>query len=59
LLHKFARHQNRLRPNSTDKLFALYDQLYADFSSRRELHVYEPQAKKIDFAGEMFFNQQR
>ena len=45
--------------NSTDKLFALYDKLYEDFSRRRELHVYEPQAKKIDFAGEMFFNQQQ
>ncbi len=44
--------------NSTDKLFALYDRLYADFSSRRELHVYEPQAKKIDFAGEMLFGRQ-
>jgi len=43
--------------NSTDKLFALYDRLFTDFSRRRELHVYEPQAKKIDFAGEMFFNE--
>ena len=43
--------------HSTDKLFALYDKMYADFSRRRDLHVYEPDAKKIDFAGEMVFNQ--
>ncbi|MCY7377657.1 MAG: glycosyltransferase [Pyrinomonadaceae bacterium] len=45
--------------NSTDKLFALYDKMYADFSRRRELHVYEREAERIDFAGEMSFNQQR
>ena len=42
--------------NSTDKLFALYDKMYADFSRRRDLHIYEPEAEKIDFAGKMAFN---
>lgn len=45
--------------NSTDKLFALYDKMYEDYSRRRELHVYESEAERIDFAGEMSFNQQR
>ena len=44
--------------NSTDKLFALYDKMYEDFSRRRDLHVYQPQSGKIDFAAEMVFNQQ-
>ena len=44
--------------NSTDKLFALYDKMYEDFSRRRDLHVYQPQSDKIDFAAEMVFNQQ-
>jgi len=43
--------------NSTDKLFALYDKMYEDFSSRRDFHVYEPEAERVDFAGEMVFNQ--
>ena len=43
--------------HSTDKLFALYDKMYADFSRRRDFHVYEPEAEKINFAGEIIFDQ--
>jgi glycosyltransferase involved in cell wall biosynthesis len=38
---------------STDRLFALYDKLYGDFSRRRELYVYETEPKEINFAREL------
>jgi len=44
--------------NSTNRLFAIYDKMYEDFSRRRDRHVYEPQTEKIDFAAKMVFNQQ-
>ncbi len=42
--------------NSTDRLFALYDIIYDDFCEHRELHVYEPENKKINFAKECIFS---
>jgi len=50
------RPENKGLPERNDNCSVL---LHTDFSRRRELHVYQPQAKKIDFAGEMIFNQQR
>lgn len=44
--------------HSTDRLFALYDEMYEDFLRRHDLHVYQPQSGKIDFAEKMVFNQQ-
>ena len=41
---------------STDRLFALYDKMFEDFSRRRDLHVYKPEAEKIDFAEQLSFN---
>lgn len=37
--------------NSTDRLFALYDAMYEDFSRRHNLHKTLPKNAKIDFAG--------
>ncbi|HEY0429468.1 MAG TPA: glycosyltransferase [Pyrinomonadaceae bacterium] len=42
--------------NSTDRLFTLYDNIYKDFCLQRELHVYESENKKINFAEERVFN---
>jgi glycosyltransferase involved in cell wall biosynthesis len=38
---------------STSRLFALYDRLYEDFSSRKELYAYESEPKEINFAREL------
>lgn len=37
---------------STDRLFALYDRMHADFSSRKELYAYQAPPKKVDFVSQ-------
>ncbi len=41
------------REASTDRLFATYDKIYADFDRRRELFTDIDKAKKFDFADEL------
>ncbi len=38
---------------STDRLFALYDEMYVDFKSRHELYAYETKPKQINFVREL------
>ena len=38
---------------STDRLFALYDAMYADFARRRELYAYKTEPKEINFVREL------
>ncbi|MBC7795686.1 MAG: glycosyltransferase [Pyrinomonadaceae bacterium] len=40
--------------SSTDKLFALYDKMYDEFQSHKELFAYETDPREIDFAKELF-----
>ncbi|MCC6329756.1 MAG: glycosyltransferase [Acidobacteria bacterium] len=44
------------REASTDRLFATYDQIYADFQQRRELFTDIDEAKKFDFMRELLTN---
>lgn len=45
--------------NSTDRLFALYDEMYEDFHSRRRLNICEPENKKTEFAGRDILTEQK
>ena len=44
------------REASTDRLFATYDQIYADFQQRRELFTDIDEAKNFDFVRELLTN---
>ena len=41
------------REASTDRLYATYDEIYADFHSRRELFTDVEAAKEYDFVTEL------
>jgi glycosyltransferase involved in cell wall biosynthesis len=44
---------------STDRLFALYDKLFAEFKANHELFAYQEKPKEIDFAEELFNKPER